>query len=120
MTLMANDNHRALRLPGWLWDKYADVVGDLGRTSDLKIYMDWRSENPYAVLGPDVAAPYEFSTTLRIESERWELFMDTVGEGNCTADMRRYVWWRVQHPTTRLPGRRLGPLRREKRQPVPA
>lgn len=111
------DNHRPLRLPFWLWLDYADVIGDVGRTADLKVFMDWRIDNDLP-FGPDVDPPYDFLTTLRIESARWQLFMETVGEGECSSEMRRYIWWRVQHPAQPLPGRRLGPLRKQSRRPV--
>ncbi len=115
-----DSSHHTLRLPKWLWEQYGKIVGNLGRTPDLKIYMDWQLDNPNAELGDDVAGPCDFSTTLRIEPERWAAFMSTVGKGDCTEEMRRYIWWRVQHPRDPLPGRKLGPLRRERRLPVPA
>jgi len=112
---MADTNHRSLRLPSWLWQQYGKVVGDIGRASDLKVFMDWRIDHTDAVLGDDVAAPHDFLTTLRVEEPRWEMFMATVGDSECSAEMRRYIWWRIQHPQDPLPGRRLGPLRRQSR-----
>jgi hypothetical protein len=109
------DNHRPLRLPTWLWLQYAKVVGNAGRTDDLKVFMDWRIDHRGLELGDDVAAPYDFLTTLRVELERWKMFRDSVDDRECSAELRRYIWWRVQHPDTPLPGRRLGPLRRERR-----
>lgn len=106
------DNHHPLRLPKWLWLQYARVVGDVGRTADLKVFMDWRIDHTGVLLGPDVAAPHDFLATLRIEPERWNLFKATLDEGECSAQMRSYIWWRVLHPAVPLPGRRLGPLRR--------
>lgn len=108
------DNHRSLRLPTWLWLQYAKVVGNAGRTPDLKVFMDWRIDHRGVDLGDDVTTPYDFLTTLRIEPQRWELFKNSVGDGETPAELRRYIWWRVQHPDTPLPGRRLGPLRRER------
>lgn len=115
---MADSNHRSLRLPQWLWERYGEVVGDVGRTSDLKVFQDWRIDHSDVHLGDDVAGPYDFLATLRIESARWDLYCDTVGDGAATSDMRRYIWWRVQHPSDPLPGRRLGPLRRQSRRPA--
>lgn len=115
---MADNPHRSLWLPLRLWTQYAEVVGNGGRTADLKIFMDWRIDHPDLVLGPDVAAPYDFLTTLRVESRRWELYLKTVGEREGSAEMRRYISWRIQHPSDPLPGRRLGPLRREVRRPA--
>jgi hypothetical protein len=115
---MAENQHRSLWLPQWLWTQYATVVGNLGRTADLKVFMDWRIDHTDLTLGPDVAAPYDHLATLRIEAGRWELYMDTVGHRECSAEMRRYIWWRIQHPSDPLPGRRLGPLRRHREQPA--
>lgn len=112
------DNHRPLRLPKWLWQQYARVVGDVGRTPDLKIFMDWCMDNTTVDLGPDVAAPYDFLATLRVEPERWEAFLDAVGDRGASRRLRTYIWWRVQHPHDPLPGRRLGPLRRSSRRPA--
>ncbi len=117
MRRMAED-HRSLRLPHWIWDLYADVVGDIGRAADLRHYMDWRIDNPGVGLGDDVQPPHEFLTTLRVETIRWELFAEAVGESNASADLRRYIWWRLQHPAAPLPGRRLPPLRRSTRRPA--
>lgn len=115
---MAENPHRSLWLPQWLWTKYATVVGDRGRTADLKTFMDWRIDHTDLVLGPDVAAPYDFLATVRIESDRWDLYMATVGAGEGSAEMRRYIRWRIQHMSDPLPGRRLGPLRRNSRRPA--
>lgn len=112
------DNHRPIRTPYWLWQQYASVVGDVGRTADLKRFQDWQIDNPGDTIGPDVDGPHDFLTTLRIETERWELFLDTVPDGDGSARMRAYMWWRVQHPTDPLPGRRVPPLRRQSRPPA--
>lgn len=114
---MAEDHH-SLRAPRWLWQQYAGVVGDIGRTPDLKLFMDWRIDNPQVVLGPDVDQPYDVLTTIRVEPERWELFVDTVAGGDCSSELRRYMRWRVQHPTEPLPGRRMPPMRRQSRRPA--
>jgi hypothetical protein len=112
------DNHHPLRLPSWLWRQYAKVVGNVGRTPDLKVFMDWRIDNTDVELALDVTTPYDFLATLRIEPARWQLFAETVEDRSCSSELRRYIWWRVQHPDEPLPGRRLGPLRRESQRPV--
>jgi hypothetical protein len=112
------DDHHPLRLPHWLWKQYASVVGDIGRTSDLKRFMDWRLDDTDTVLGPDVAAPHDFLTTFRVEPMLWELFAGTVGDGNASGELRRYIWWRIQHPNEPLPGRRLPPMPRRSRRPA--
>jgi hypothetical protein len=115
---MADSNHRSLWLPRWLWEQYGTIVGNVGRTGDLKVFMDWRIDHPDLVLGPDVDPPYDFLATLRIESDRWDMYLETVDDGAGSSGMRRYVSWRVQHPSKPLPGRRLGPLRRESPRPA--
>lgn len=37
---------RRVRVPDETWDAYTEATGDLGRASDLRGYMEWRSENP--------------------------------------------------------------------------
>lgn len=112
------DNHRPLRAPLTLWRQYADVVGDIGRTSDLKLFMDWQVDNPDAEIGPDVDGPHDFLATLRVEAERWEMFLDTVPYDDGSARLRGYMWWRIQHPDEPLPGRRVPPMRRQSRRPA--
>lgn len=113
------DVHRSLRLPLWLWQRYAAVVGDVGRSPDLKRYMAWQIDNPRVVLGPDVEPPYDFLATLRVPELLWELFAGDLAEGDVSASLRAYIWWRVQRPDDPLPGGRMPPLRRQSRNPVP-
>jgi hypothetical protein len=96
-------NHSSLRVPSWLWTKYAETVGKYGRSPDLRIFMDWKILHPDMVLGEDVAAPHDFLATLRVEPEDWDRFLDSVGDDEGSAELRRYIWWRVQHPGARLP-----------------
>jgi hypothetical protein len=37
---------RRLRVPQELWEAYTEIVGDGGRSSDLKAYIEWRVDNP--------------------------------------------------------------------------
>jgi hypothetical protein len=59
---------------------------------------------------------------IRIEKDLWDAYEDIVGDGGRSADIRAYVEWRIDNPTTPLPGRRRGPVKkvRQKRTPVPA
>jgi hypothetical protein len=109
------ENHRPLRVPLWLWHQYAGPVGDLGRTPDLKLFMDWQIDNPLLEIGPDVAGPHDFLAKIRVEQERWDLFLDTVPEDDGSARLRAYMWWRVRNPLAPLPGRRTPPMRRQSR-----
>lgn len=117
LSLMADDHH-SLRVPSRLWNRYATVVGNIGRGPDLKRFMAWRLDDTQTVLGPDVDPPHDFTATFRIEPVRWQLFTDTIGEGEVSAELRRYIWWRVQHPSEPLPGRRLPPMVRHTRRPA--
>lgn len=108
-----------MRVPDWLWRRFADVVGDVGRTADLKQYMGWQIDNPDQWLGDDVEPPHDFPARLRVDNTLWQMFMDTVGEGFCSSRLRAYIWWRVQNPEEPLPGRRVPPIRRDSRQPIP-
>lgn len=41
-----NADVRRLRVDQELWDAYTEIVGDLGRSYDLKSYIEWRVDNP--------------------------------------------------------------------------
>lgn len=41
-----NADVRRLRVDQSLWDAYTEIVGDLGRSADLKSYIEWRVDNP--------------------------------------------------------------------------
>lgn len=109
------DDHHSLRVPRWLWSRYAEVVGNIGRAPDLKRFMAWRLDDSATELGPDVEPPHDFTATFRVPDELWNLFAGDMAEGEISAELRRYIWWRVQHPKEPLPGRRLPPLRRSTR-----
>lgn len=49
---------------------------------------------------------------VRIDGDLWEKYEEIVGDGGRSADIRAYVEWRVDNPTTPLPGRRRGPVRK--------
>lgn len=57
---------------------------------------------------------------LRIDQELWEAYAEVVGNGGRSADLRAYVEWRVDNPSTPLPGRRRGPVKRERRPAMKA
>lgn len=115
--VMAEDHH-ALRISAKLWKAFAGIVGDIGRGTDLKRYLDWRSEHPDHWLGPDPAGPHDFLATFRVERVRWDLYSDAVPAGRISSDLRSYVQWRVHHPSQPLPGRRLPPIARRTRRPA--
>jgi len=53
---------------------------------------------------------------ISVEQELWDTYGQVVGDGGRSADLRVYIEWRVDHPNTPLPGRRRGPVRRERRR----
>jgi hypothetical protein len=49
---------------------------------------------------------------LRVPQDVWDLYTEIVGDGGRSADLKAYIEWRVDNPTTPLPGRRRGPVKR--------
>jgi hypothetical protein len=49
---------------------------------------------------------------LRVDKETWELYTQIVGERGRSADLKAYINWRIDNPTTPLPGRRRGPAKK--------
>jgi hypothetical protein len=41
---------RRLRVDDDTWDAYTEIVGERGRSADLKAYINWRIDNPTAPL----------------------------------------------------------------------
>lgn len=117
MKNMADTLH-AMRAPSWLWDGFAAVVGEKGRTADLKVFMDWAIDNPRVLLADDVSGPHDQMITFRIEDPRWDLFLEALDKQDYASAIRRYINWRIQNPDQPLPGRRLGPLKRSPRRPL--
>jgi len=37
---------RRVRIDAETWAAYAEVVGDAGRSADIKAYVEWRLDNP--------------------------------------------------------------------------
>jgi hypothetical protein len=109
------DGHRSMRIARTLWERYGTVVGDLGRTADLKVFLDWAAENPGVQLADDAAGPHDFTPTFRIEGPRWQAFLESIGDADYSSVLRRYINWRTAHPNQPLPGRRVPPLKRQRR-----
>ncbi|AEV86675.1 hypothetical protein ACWT_5658 [Actinoplanes sp. SE50] len=40
------DNLRRFRMDEETWKEYGKLVGDAGRSADLKAYIEWRLDNP--------------------------------------------------------------------------
>lgn len=52
---------------------------------------------------------------LRVEGDLWKAYEEVVGDLGRSADLRSYIEWRVDNPTTPLPGRRRGPVKKVRR-----
>jgi hypothetical protein len=53
---------------------------------------------------------------LRAGDPLWDAFGETVGDGGRSADLRAYMEWRVNNPTTPLPGMKLGPVKKVRKK----
>lgn len=71
------------------------------------------SVRPY----PDAVGADEGSDVrrVRIDTDLWKAYADVVGNGGRSADIKAYIEWRVDHPDTPLPGKRLGPVKKVRR-----
>ncbi len=49
---------------------------------------------------------------LRVADDLWAAYTEIVGTGGRSSDLKAYIEWRVDNPTTPLPGRRRGPVKR--------
>lgn len=66
-----------------------------------------------------MAPPTDFRK-LRVDQELWDAYTEVVGDGGRSADLRSYIEWRVDNPTTPLPGRRRGPVKKVRARKDPA
>lgn len=63
---------------------------------------------------PDLVAAGDDIRRLRVEQSLWDAYTEIVGDGGRSADLKAYIEWRVDNPTAPLPGRRRGPVKRER------
>jgi hypothetical protein len=49
---------------------------------------------------------------LRVDKDLWDAYTAIVGDAGRSGDLRSYIEWRVDNPTSPLPGRRRGPVKR--------
>lgn len=49
---------------------------------------------------------------LRVDEQLWAAYSEIVGDAGRSADLKAYIEWRVDNPTTPLPGRRRGPVKK--------
>ncbi len=52
---------------------------------------------------------------IRVDAELWAAYEDVVGNYGRSTDIKTYIEWRVDNPTTPLPGKRRGPVKRVRR-----
>lgn len=61
---------------------------------------------------PDRVADNTDVRRLRVDDDLWDAYTEIVGNGGRSADLKAYIEWRVDNPTTPLPGKRRGPVKR--------
>jgi hypothetical protein len=49
---------------------------------------------------------------VRIRADLWNDYAEVVGDAGRSQDAKSYIEWRIDNPTTPLPGRRRGPVKR--------
>lgn len=49
---------------------------------------------------------------IRVDAETWAAYAELVGNGGRAADIKAYIDWRLDNPTTPLPGKRRGPIKK--------
>lgn len=60
---------RRLRVDDELWAAYTAIVGNAGRSADLKAYIEWRVDNPTMPLPGERKGPVKRIRRLPGESE---------------------------------------------------
>lgn len=50
------------------------------------------------------------------DDELWAAYGEVVGDGGRSDDLREYMVWRVENPTTPLPGRFRGPVKKVRKR----
>lgn len=64
-------------------------------------------------------APGDDIRRVRVDADLWAAYSEIVGDLGRSADLKSYIEWRVDNPTTPLPGRRRGPVKRMRRSADP-
>lgn len=68
-----------------------------------------KGQHPYPRL---VATDSSDVRRFRADDELWDAYTKVVGERRRSADIRRYLEWRVKNPDDPLPGEWRGPVRK--------
>jgi hypothetical protein len=61
---------------------------------------------------PDAVPDTSDLRRFRLDQATWDLYTEIVGERGRSADLKAYISWRIDNPTTPLPGRRRGPIKK--------
>lgn len=69
---------------------------------------------------PQVMADGSDVRRIRVDTDLWRAYAEIVGNGGRSADIKAYIEWRIDNPTTPLPGKRRGPVKRERRSSATA
>lgn len=64
---------------------------------------------------PDDMAETSDIRRIRVDLDLWKAYEAVVGNGGRSADIKAYIEWRVDNPTTPLPGKRRGPVKKVRR-----
>jgi hypothetical protein len=116
---MTSTGKIGFRMSNALWRRYAEIVGNAGRSSDLCRYLEWRADHPAVVLegaadpGADGSAPHKIRVHPDIQKPYVHLFQED--GGRVSVDIRTYIAWRVANPSSPLPGKTRPPLKIERR-----
>jgi len=89
-----------------MWRRYALIVGNAGRSADLRRYLEWRIDHPDQALTADPGAAGASVQKFRVHPDLWKPYAHVfIGdERKISADLRSYVAWRLDHPDLPLPG----------------
>jgi hypothetical protein len=119
-SMMRTGDQRGFRV-GALWHDYAKVVGDAGRSADLRRYLEWRTDNPTMQLPGALSDPRADGAPVRkfrVHDDIWKpyahLFVDD--ERRISADLRTYIAWRLKYPALPLPGQTRVPYKLTRRK----
>jgi hypothetical protein len=62
---------------------------------------------------------YDNIRRLRVTQDLWDCYAEVVGNGGASTDLKAYIDWRLDNPTTPLPGKRRGPVKKTRTTRAP-
>lgn len=113
-------DHRRTRI-AWCPDRYA-AIDEENRAIETEnpLYNVTGTMNPPQLKHTREPRSYDNMHPIRIPKEVWDGYADIVGNCGRSADLKAYINWRIDNPTTPLPGRRRGPIKKARPAPPPA